>query len=334
MLLESLILEDDIHRTDHYINYDYPNNTTVFGRFSNIDDKSFEGEYDQSFDNSFLPTEFTKPNFQDKDYISMSSNSILTDNSVIMQDREDRDNRYDLNVKDISNVLHNKNYYVVYFELNYFMLWNIEYVRSVYPETNLVLIAQINDDPRSIEKIPLLKGEEKSKFVPMLKKDDLHRKCYRMVKFVMNEDMNELNSKPIKLSIEISIYSNNKISTISNEEFFFSSHSDTEMHKYILYSNCYMKFNNKKMGNLNLAFMFKSERLSTVASEAEKKNLEAKYLHMFSKRDRLITFSEDPNLQLSYYNIPNSPINSTIGNSNFMSLGDIEVEIESYLKNE
>jgi hypothetical protein len=236
-------------------------------------------------------------------------------------------------VKDISNVLLKKNYYVVYFELNYFMLWNMDYVRSVYPETNLILIAQINDDPRTIEKIPLLKGEEKSKFVPMLKKDDLQKKCYRMVKFVMNEDINQLNSKPIKLSIEVSIYSNNKILTICNEEFFFSSHSDTEMHKYILYSNCFMKFNNKKMGNLNIAFMFKSDRLN-LTSEAEEKNLEAKYLHMFSKRDRLITFSEDPNLQLSYYNIPNTPINSTIGNSNFMSLGDIEVVIESYLKNE
>jgi hypothetical protein len=297
--------------------------TSNFGRFSVVSDKSFDGDYDQSFDNSYINQADIE-----KDYVSMSS--ILIKNDKKSDENDDVDL---LDINNISNALTRKSYIIVYLEFNYFMLWGWEYIRSVYPENNIILIAQLNDDVTTSERIPLIKSEEKYKWKPMLKKDEKDKKSYKTIKFLFDDNTGALHRKPLKLSVEVAIYAMNKISTVSYEEFFFNSNSETEMHKYILYPNTYMKYNNKKMGNLNFTLMFKLDRLN-ISSKEDEISLSEKYYHIFNRKDRLITFSEDPNLQLRYYEIPNSQYKSLSGKSDFMSLKDIPVEIESYLKNE
>jgi hypothetical protein len=213
------------------------------------------------------------------------------------------------------------------------MLWTFEYIKTIFPENNLVISVQLNDDITTTERISLVKSEEKSKYKPMLKKEDSDKKSYRIVKFISDEQIDSLHKKPIKLSIDISVFCNGKNCVISYEEFYFSSHSDTEMHRYILYPNTYMPYNNKKMGNLNFTFIFKQERL-TLSKDTDMKALSSKYMHIFSRRDKLLTFSEDPTLQLEYNEISDCEMRAKSLKSNFSSLHDIQVEVFSCLRND
>ena len=90
-------------KEDSYLNYDYSNNTTVYGRFSNFEDKSFEGYYEYPYDNSIIPIE--EKEIPENAYISINSNSILIDNT------RRNSKTQELDIGDISNVLMSKKYY-------------------------------------------------------------------------------------------------------------------------------------------------------------------------------------------------------------------------------
>lgn len=352
-MLESIVEEKDSNLININIYNEYENKVKC--RFSNLEDHNFdldynkEGTYDQSI--SIDTSSFTKgENLNEDHYMSISSNSIISNNQNDYFQRsqviEEDAYAYELDLKNISNVFMKKNYIIIYFELHYFMLWNLDFIKAVYPENNLIMVFTINDDITTSEKICLVRKEDK-KYVPLIKKDDLslNKRCYRVIKYIPDLYDNKsnslnLNAKPIKISVEICNYSNNKLLPVSQDEYFFSPYSENEMHKYHIYQNTYMKHNNKKMGNILFNFMFKLDRLNfTSESSTEIHN---KYMHMFSRKGKLITYKEESELQLIYYHIPNNTIklqgNNTSNNNernlvNFNSLKDIkEVDLDGELK--
>jgi hypothetical protein len=62
-----------------FINYNYANNTHVFGECSNLEDQNFEGNFEE--DSFIAHNEFPKHLLDE--YISMSSNSILSKSIII-----------------------------------------------------------------------------------------------------------------------------------------------------------------------------------------------------------------------------------------------------------
>jgi hypothetical protein len=248
-------------------------------------------------------------------------------------------------MKNISLLLR-KDYIIVYFELHYVVIWLVDYLKSGYPDGSIIMLVKINDDINTTEKIFLskpderhMKLEERRKYKPLLKKEDIKGKYYRVLKFMEEERSKELlgNKKPLKLSIEICLYTNNKLISISEEDFFFNANSETEMHKYQFYPNSNLKFGGKKFANLHFNFMFKIDKIPF-----EEKHFNIyynKYLNMFSKnkKEKLLTYKEDSELELRYYDIINNPIRNIttpgINLKNFTSMNDFK-DVDGILKNE
>jgi len=153
-------------------NYSYGRNTKVSGKISNFDEKIF----DTNKENIIIKNDSIL--FNDN-YLSISDNSIISEvngsyiQNNTLQNQEIEESYYDIN--NISQVLLRKNYYIFYFEIHYLMLWNSDYIKTVYPENNLIALLKVNDDFDTQEKILLVKSEEKSKFIPLLKKIDVEK---------------------------------------------------------------------------------------------------------------------------------------------------------------
>ena len=92
-----------------------------------------------------------------KKYWSFSSNSILSQNDI---GKEENNNNFIVKIhltQDI-NGFNNKKYDFFYIEFFYFLLWNKDYLKSIFPDLNFVLFIEIDDDKSSIEKIEFQKS--------------------------------------------------------------------------------------------------------------------------------------------------------------------------------
>jgi hypothetical protein len=97
------------------------------------------------------------------DYVSIKSNSIIS-NCNPFQDR--------MSGNSIPTDLIKKAYIVLYFEFQYFVLWGIEYIKSIYPDNNIFILFIINDDILTKETIFLTKSSkvgEKARYNPIVK---------------------------------------------------------------------------------------------------------------------------------------------------------------------
>ena len=105
-------------------------------------------------------------------YISMSSNSIMSNNLI---EYPTLDN---INIKPGESIpydLMKRGYIVLYFEFHFFLFWGHEFIKGIYPDNKLIIIFELNDDPRTQQRIELEKSDkidEKSKYKPVLSKED------------------------------------------------------------------------------------------------------------------------------------------------------------------
>ena len=123
------------------LNFSYGNNNNKSGKITNFDEELFNSNKENIL-------------FKNKEKITKNKNDSLAN---------------------ISQVLLKKSYFIFYFEVHYFMLWNPDFIRTIYPENNLVAFLAINDEREFQEKIFFIKSEEKSKYVPILKKEDFDK---------------------------------------------------------------------------------------------------------------------------------------------------------------
>jgi hypothetical protein len=104
-------------------------------------------------------------------YITISSNSIVGNNADNMENNENKEL-----AKNILSDLNKKSCLILYFEFQYYLLWGKDYIKTVYPDNNnIVIIFIINDDVYTQETIFLQKSEkleDKSSYVPILKEGD------------------------------------------------------------------------------------------------------------------------------------------------------------------
>ena len=150
-----------------------------------------------------------------------------------------------------------KKYTFFYFEINYLIIWAKDYLNSLYPNLSLILVIEINDDPKYSEKILLCRGEEE-KYYPLIKTDEKN-KVFRFCKTVNSaNNLEGIN----KISFNIYTYYSNKMLSICEDELYVSSNNDDEIVKFKLYLNTNMKFYNKKIGNLYFNLAYKTEELN------------------------------------------------------------------------
>jgi hypothetical protein len=163
-------------RCNKHMNYSY-NNTKISGKHQNFDDDVFNSNKDN------IAYKKEDGSFTYDNYLSISDNSIISDINISYynvknKNVQEKENIEEMDMANISQVLLKKSYYIFYFEIHYFMLWNPEFIRAIFPENNLVASLIINDDRENEEKIFFVKSEEKAKYIPILKKEDIDKVKY------------------------------------------------------------------------------------------------------------------------------------------------------------
>lgn len=124
------------------------------------------------------------------------------------------------------------------------------------------MIIDFNNQINLQEKIYLTKSQESDNlyitYFPILKKDDIQDKKYRILKFF---NLNNSENFLFKISIQIYTYTNLKLLPIGSEDIYIKVGSNNEIKKYHLYQNIHQRFINKKVGNLNFDISYKIEEL-------------------------------------------------------------------------
>lgn len=97
-------------------------------------------------------------------YLSFSSDAILSQNVVTPKDENKNNYIVDEILMQDLNGFSNKKYDFFYIEFHYFLLWNKIYLKMIYPDLNFILTIEINDDKSSIEKIVLARNGDNRYF--------------------------------------------------------------------------------------------------------------------------------------------------------------------------
>jgi len=216
-------------------------------------------------------------NNNDFDYFSIKSKKIqsLKLGHGIIENKVD---------KNLSDLLIKHKYLVFYVEFNYFNLikWGKEYLTALYPEINLIAVIELDDDVKTQQKIILMrseKSEDKHKYLPLCKQNDQAKKTgYRFIRYINYTNNNFKNSH--KLKISMCTYSNDQLGIFSEEEIYFETRTDQEMHKFQFLSNMMSNFALKKIGNIFLSFTYKMENLKM--SIVDDEEMTTQYITLFS----------------------------------------------------
>lgn len=200
-------------------------------------------------------------------YFSINSSNILASSYYSRNDEH--------NYNSITNVFVKKKFIFFYFEFFHFTFWAKDYLKNVYPEINLIMVLEINDNKNTQEKIHYIRSDDFTNYIPMKNRRDINKNAFRVV---IPMELPEKNS-PFKISLSFYTYTNHKLLSICNEEVFVKYSKENEMHKYTLYQNVYMKHYHKKIGNNFFNFAFKAEEISPIElEEAKLKMLETLYV--------------------------------------------------------
>lgn len=317
---------------------------------------------------SFTCLSDEKPQKNRSGYFSMSSKVIKACNTSKLSSPSDLSENFADeieevimcdNLREVPNVFIQKTYTVFYFEVNYIMIWMKDYLKSLYPELNFILLIEIDDDKETQEKIPLMKTKENNRYVPMFKREDLmlNDAAFHYMKIVKNEETQinasekykscsftaNTNSSVIhKISIQLCTYAKNRLIPISQDDMYIQIRSENQMIKYKLYKNMNSKYNNKKVGNVLFNFSYKKETSTfknTINNSNSQCNFNSILFKHFNDVDKISTYEEESSHLFIYNNIRNLSIkqNGSIcdysKDSNFFSIHDIEeVELSGELR--
>jgi len=119
------------------------------------------------------------------------------------------------------------------------------------------MLIDFNDQVSMQEKIFFTKSADSDNFTyfPVLRKDELETKKYRIGKFFQ---INNNEHFLFKITILLYTFTNHKILPIGSEDIYFKvSGSNSEMKKFHMYQNIHQRFVNRKVGNLNFDFSYK-----------------------------------------------------------------------------
>jgi hypothetical protein len=134
-----------------------------------------------------------------------------------------------------------------------------ENFKFTYPEINLVMIIDFNDQVNMQEKIFFTKSNDSdpsnNTYYPILRKDEIETNKYRIGKFFqINNNENLL----FKISILLYTFTNHKILPIGSEDIYLKINGNlTETKKFHMYQNIHQRFVNKKVGNFNFDLTYK-----------------------------------------------------------------------------
>jgi hypothetical protein len=308
-------------RSPFYIdNYDNPIfQGTHLDTFINKNiDYSVDGIDEMNLKN--LDSNINLNNISNSPYFSINSNSIVGNYYSKNYEGENSD-LFIENRKNVSNVFSKKNFIFLYFEINHFIFWARDYLISLYPEVNLVMVIEINDSKLTQEKIFFTRSkEDANKYNPLKKKIDMGVNNYRILQaFEVSEADRDF---PFKISFNFYTYTNHKMISICNDEIFVKMTKEGEMQKYKMYQNIYMKHYHKKVGNLIFNFAFKLNELYPMDLEEEK----SKYLRKFSNLEVFTKFEENQELTFIYYGVENFVIkeNGNVEYSKYFSIKEID----------
>ena len=217
----------------------------------------------------------------DFDYFSMNSKRIQANTSNTTKLSGFANQQQIVPTSKISDILTKHQYLVFYLEFNYFNLikWAKDYLMGIYPEINLMVVIELDDDIKTQQKIVLVRSDEKNKYLPMSKQQDQVKKTgYRFLRIINNKSLSHSNYH--KLKLQICTYSNDQLPVISEEQIYFETNPSYEMHKFQFLNNMVSNTVMKKIGNIFLSFTYKIENLKMAIEDNDE--MQKKYFGLFA----------------------------------------------------
>jgi hypothetical protein len=304
--------DEDFIKEDEYMTLSSPNivsNTiqkndnnskNAFTSFNNNENNYFSMGGNNAFAYASNTNQNPKLNNVDNNTINtLRTNSKISNNDLIsnLSNFDNMGNNTSYSTNMIMNNSGNNLEIIIYIEIKYLMIWNKEDAQNNFPEFNLMIITEFNDDVKTSEKIPLEVSEESRDYVrmvPQKKKNDLKNKSYRFskrfpYKYIFkrkNESVNNSlltpstqltddlsDKKPIKMKISLMNYYKEAFFLISEENIFFRIDHKLVNNKFQLYFNILSEYDHKKIGNLLFNFLYNfRESLDVVSEDKNNKN--------------------------------------------------------------
>jgi hypothetical protein len=212
---------------------------------------NFSKIFDRSATNIDQMDHDSKRNDSKAHYFSINSTSIA---GVHYGTKQFETESYKNNIRlNSDNLFDKQSFAFFYFEFNHFFFLKKDAIRPIYPELNIIMVVEINDNKETQEKITFNKGkDDKGTYFTLKNKADKHLSYSRVI-----IPLPITNKKaPIKLNFIFYTYANYKLLNFCNSEIYLSLKSSDEMKKFKLYQNVYAKYNNTKMGNLMFHFSY------------------------------------------------------------------------------
>lgn len=266
----------------------------------------------------------SSPNVISNNYLSFNNSNNQTNSGV----NNNNSNNYGT-VKRIQtqNLLMNKETtgtINIYLEVMYIMIWNKEETLNTFPEKNIILIFELNDNPQLQIKIPFEPKEESKSFIkliPLIKKSDLLNKSYKSLLQISNYDIDK--SRPIKLKVSLINYYKDKTHVMSEESLYFNVEEEFIHNKFQLYQNMHPLIDGKKIANILFNIVY-----DNFSCEYTKKN--RNYID-FPKVDKISSFKDKTDLVFLYNNKQSYLISKPVLQC-FNSINDINECKKLYLK--
>jgi hypothetical protein len=274
--------------------------TAKFKELNNEDSFCVTTEKNQFLNNAYNDYEetFKANEIKNKDDLKMPYFSIENIRSSL-QEKQHCDSC--LQKDSFENIFNRKEFLFIYLEISHFIFFERDLFSVIYPDTNLILIIQVNDNQKYQEKLYFTPDGNNNTYIPLKTKLDLtdinnkSKSCRIMIPIIKKE--NDL----IKVCLSFFTYSNRKLLLICNDDIFIQIKKEDEMKKFKMYKNFNLKYHWKKVGNLVFDFAYKSQEMNNY--EKEKNTI----LKKFFNCEVIATFEEIPSLMFNYYHVQKKP---------------------------
>ena len=192
--------------------------------------------------------------------------------------------------------------YFFYFDIQKFILHEKSYLLSIYPELNIIMTIEINDDKASSIKIPFVKSSESKgnvSYLPLLNDSDVTSQSSHVLIPFRNDNHSDI----FKVSICFFTYVSHKLCAICNDDIYISMHSEDEIKKVNLHRNFYLKHYNKKIGNLIYEYSYMTKEVRRNISNEEIESLSSNILYQYKQCNSMILFEDEYLNKMIYYKI-------------------------------
>lgn len=262
-----------------------------------------------------------------------TSNSMISNGGVIIE----KTNTFTQD-NPINYILTDTIYFFV-FDIQNFVLHEKNYLMNMYPELNVIMTLEINDDKTTTVKIPFAKSSESKGnvlFFPLMPKGDIkENNCSAkiLIPFIMENGKEEI----FKISLSFFTYTSHKLLILCNDDLFIRVNNNDTFQKINLHQNFYLKHYNKKIGNLIYEYSYMCKDIKRNTSIEERERLNEEIMLMYNRSNSLSKFEIEYLNILTYYKIEDdnlfedTPEDKKMDFDEYVTIGKLNTDVQGII---